>query len=45
MIRYISFVKLLAVVLVSTMLLTGMSCGADGFSIPFAEPTDDSAGW
>ena len=41
--RHISFVKVLAVALLSTVLLTGMSCGADGFSIPFAESTDDSA--
>ena len=44
MIRTITFVKLIAAVLVSTMLLTGMSCGADGFSIPYAESTHHSAG-
>ena len=44
MFRYTLFVKLIGIALVSTMLLTGMSCGADGFSIPFAEPTDDSSG-
>ena len=44
MIRHISFVKVLAVALLSTVLLTGMSCGSGGFSIPFAEPIGELAG-
>ncbi|MDE0452754.1 MAG: hypothetical protein OXI90_13440 [Gammaproteobacteria bacterium] len=34
-------VRLLAAALVSVTLLTGMSCGAGGFSIPLAEQTDE----
>ncbi len=34
-------VRLIAAALMSVMLLTGMTCGAGGFSIPLAEPTDE----
>ena len=34
-------VRFIAAALMSVMLLTGMSCGAGGFSIPLAEPTDE----
>ena len=40
MIRFVSSVKLIAAVLMSAMLLMGMSCGAGGFSIPFADPVE-----
>ena len=41
MIRFISSVRLIAVVLMPSMLLMGMSCGAGGFSIPLAEQSDE----
>ena len=34
-------VRFIAAALMSVMLLTGMSCGAGGFSIPLVEPTDE----
>ena len=34
-------VRLLAAALMSVTLLTGMTCGAGGFSIPLAEQTDE----
>ena len=33
--------RLIAAALMSVMLLTGMSCGAGGFSIPLAELADE----
>ena len=40
MIRFISPVRLIATVLMSAMLLMGMTCGPGGFSIPLAEQTE-----
>ena len=37
MIRYISPIKVIFGMLMSAMLLTGMSCGAGGFSMPLKD--------